>query len=71
MQIAPNGIERHNSGIPEGRAGFFLNSSRGYQPHIDGLGAIAVLVVIFYHLDVAYFGGGFVGVDIFLSFQDF
>ena len=36
-----------------------------YQPHIDGLRAIAVLSVVFFHLDVQFFSGGFVGVDIF------
>ena len=36
-----------------------------YKPHIDGLRALAVLPVIFFHADIDYFKGGFVGVDIF------
>lgn len=41
-----------------------------YKPQIDGLRALAVLSVIFYHLDLEIFGtkifeGGFIGVDIF------
>jgi len=36
-----------------------------YRPDIDGLRAVAVLCVLFFHLDVAPFPGGFVGVDIF------
>jgi peptidoglycan/LPS O-acetylase OafA/YrhL len=36
-----------------------------YRPDIDGLRAIAVLVVVFFHYKVAYFTGGFVGVDVF------
>jgi peptidoglycan/LPS O-acetylase OafA/YrhL len=36
-----------------------------YQPHIDGLRAIAVLSVVFYHYGQTVFSGGFVGVDVF------
>lgn len=36
-----------------------------YKPHIDGLRALAVLPVIFFHADLNLFEGGFIGVDIF------
>ena len=41
-----------------------------YRPEIDGLRALAVLAVIFYHaqisiLDFEPFKGGYIGVDIF------
>jgi len=36
-----------------------------YRPEIDGLRAIAVLPVIFFHAGISIFSGGYVGVDIF------
>ena len=46
-----------------------------YSPEIDGMRAVAVLSAIFYHaqisvLDFKVFKGGYIGVDIFLLFQD-
>ena len=39
--------------------------NRKYRPDIDGLRAIAVLSVVFFHTGVELLSGGFVGVDIF------
>lgn len=36
-----------------------------YRPEVDGLRALAVLPVLFYHAGAPGFGGGFVGVDVF------
>ena len=42
-----------------------MNIKKSYQPEIEGLRAIAVLAVLFFHLNLPGFGGGFVGVDMF------
>jgi peptidoglycan/LPS O-acetylase OafA/YrhL len=36
-----------------------------YQPHIDGLRAVAIVPVVLFHAGVTSLSGGFVGVDIF------
>lgn len=41
-------------------------SSLPYRRDIDGLRALAILPVVFYHLGLGGFTGGYVGVDVFL-----
>src|SRR5687767_640187 len=40
-------------------------SLRGFRPEIEGLRAIAVMLVVLFHAGLPGLGGGFVGVDVF------
>ena len=42
-----------------------LNQRHSYRPDIDGLRALAVLIVVACHAGLSTFSGGFVGVDVF------
>jgi peptidoglycan/LPS O-acetylase OafA/YrhL len=39
--------------------------SPSYRPDVDGLRAVAIIPVVLFHLGLALFSGGFVGVDVF------
>lgn len=47
------------------RSGSLQHKSLSYRPDVDGLRAMAVSVVIMFHLNTAWLPGGFVGVDVF------
>ncbi len=48
-----------------------MNPSLSYSPDIDGLRALAVILVVSYHAGFPWLPGGFVGVDIFFVISGF
>lgn len=42
-----------------------VNNTVRYRSDIDGLRAVAILLVVFFHSGVTFFSGGFIGVDVF------
>ncbi|MCW3000125.1 MAG: acyltransferase [Solirubrobacterales bacterium] len=57
-------------GAPEARAGG-ASGGTGLRPEIQGLRAIAVLLVVVYHLWPSAVPGGYVGVDVFFAISGF
>src|SRR5919197_5886046 len=43
----------------------------GFRPDLEGLRAVAVILVLLFHARVPGFGGGYVGVDVFFVLSGF
>ncbi len=43
----------------------------GYRPHLDGLRAVAVYLVVLFHAGLQRVGGGYIGVDVFFVLSGF
>jgi peptidoglycan/LPS O-acetylase OafA/YrhL len=44
---------------------------RSFRPDVEGLRAVAVLLVVFYHAGLSHLSGGYVGVDVFFVISGF
>src|SRR6516165_8916444 len=47
------------------------SSDRSFRPDVEGLRAVAVLLVVFYHAGLSHLSGGYVGVDVFFVISGF
>ncbi|MFK8013212.1 MAG: acyltransferase family protein, partial [Marinicellaceae bacterium] len=48
-----------------------ISSTNHYGPDIDGLRAIAVLLILMFHAGFEWASGGYVGVDVFFVISGF
>ncbi len=46
-------------------------SDRRFRPDVEGLRAVAVLLVVFYHAGLSWLSGGYIGVDVFFVISGF
>lgn len=58
--MVANNNQKHKLSLPSDHLAHLI-----YRPDIDGLRAVAVLSVVFFHVFPGWLKGGFIGVDIF------
>ena len=57
--------------LPSGRGAGATPGERAFRPDVEGLRAIAILVVVLFHAGVPGLPGGYVGVDVFFVISGF
>ena len=67
MSLSPTGTQGVPWTLDQGRP----KGEMGYLPGLDGVRALAVLGVLFYHADLVWMKGGFLGVDVFFVLSGF
>src|SRR4051794_18551390 len=53
------------------RSGIRSTTTDGFRPDIEGLRAVAIVAVLLCHAGLAFFAGGYVGVDVFFVISGF
>ena len=61
--------ERHKSARQSSPGGSSMTVD--YRPGLDGLRAVAVILVLVFHSDLGWLPGGFLGVSIFFTLSGF
>jgi peptidoglycan/LPS O-acetylase OafA/YrhL len=67
VSVSPTGTQGVPWTLDQGRP----KGEMGYLPGLDGVRALAVLGVLFYHADLVWMKGGFLGVDVFFVLSGF
>jgi len=67
VSLSPTGTQGVPWTLDQGRP----KGEMGYLPGLDGVRALAVLGVLFYHADLVWMKGGFLGVDVFFVLSGF
>src|SRR6266516_2089857 len=64
-------LDGTTAGAGAGTGGSAPRSQAGFRPDIEGLRAVAILLVVLYHAGLPWLGGGYVGVDVFFVISGF